>query len=512
MRRIWGNFTRSVSLLVLCANWVWAGQITHPFSLMEPPDYDNVLKTQPHDLHLTLTLPKDHFYQGEIIPVTLTYSNTGKDPYVAFLPNGDRSGRVQNVHFWGQDEHGQPVNDPIGWIFSMAISGGGPTPIENIGTASVTLTINQWLRFDHPGTYTVYADTISVHPGDKQTVKFQDTINIVSNKIAVTITPLPPDEEKKIVDDATQKIDAGYSWDASPEASHVQNEDLAREKAHTAEAAIEILRYLQTPAARAALRSRLDKIPTYTITTGRFDADAALLGAPDRPAEAKLILDDVQVGHLKIDSSLVGLYVQLKSYPEFMDYMTWERRTLTPADIPQRQAVDKAWTQSRKDAEKEILAATLEAAPKTGIHNLDVIWTAFLTNPSDPDYCAQAIAHQLDFSHERQLQLLEIVRNCYCRHLLPSEKDHSADFLPLVRLYLGPPTYNRDALMILSYARPDEAHDIAVKDLDSSGPHGFYFNREGNLGLLAVTLLENPHIQWTEEQKSILNAMRRPPR
>ncbi len=137
---------------------------------------------------------------------------------------------------------------------------------------------------------------------------------------------------------------------------------------------------------------------------------------------------------------------------------------------------------------------------------------AFQYNPFDTDYRGPAIAHQLDFDHDRQLRLLDLAAMDACRHHLPQEKDTSADFMPLVRLYLGAPAYNRNALMILSYANPQEAHDLTLADWAS--PEHHYFNYEHQdtdapMGKLAVTLLENPKIKWTDEQKEILDHMRR---
>ena len=431
------------------------------------PDYEAVLADQPAGLRLTMTLPKDHFYQGEKIAATLTYSNTGKDSYAAWIMRGDRSGRIQDIRFFGQDEHGTSVEDPIGWIYMMVISGGGLTQSKELkdgSSAETTVFINQWLRFDHPGTYTVFAEADNVRTEIVTATNYDKSAHLVSNKVTITIAPLPPDQEKKIVDDALLQIVAAYDHHDDPKLTQTANEDKAHTMAYTAVPAIETLRYLQTPLARDALRSRLDKTPEYMLAGGHFEMEAALLGAPDRPKEAQFILDDVQAGKLKVDNSLVGLYAQLKSYPQFMEEMAWERRTLTPAQIPQRQTISATWDKSRKDAEKEILAAARAASSKTGVSDLDLIWTAFLTNPSDPDYRAPVVAHQLDFSHDRQLQLLRLVEIYFCGHMAPPGKNYTPDFLPLVRLYLGAPAYNRNALMILSYARPDEAHDITLAD------------------------------------------------
>ncbi len=41
-----------------------------------PTDWQNTRKAQPEGLTLKLTLPKDHYYQGEVINAALKFSNT----------------------------------------------------------------------------------------------------------------------------------------------------------------------------------------------------------------------------------------------------------------------------------------------------------------------------------------------------------------------------------------------------------------------------------------------------
>ena len=158
----WCKYVLVVFLLVLGLGRA-AGQIT-TFELPDletPPDYNKFLAEQPPGLRLTLTLPKDHFYQGEVIHATLTYTNTGKDVREVEL-NGN--GRADSVRFFGSDEHGTAVDDPIAWCSTLH---GGATTIKSLhdgDSGSVTLTMNEWVRFDHPGTYTVFAISTAVQP------------------------------------------------------------------------------------------------------------------------------------------------------------------------------------------------------------------------------------------------------------------------------------------------------------------------------------------------------------
>jgi hypothetical protein len=269
-------------IIAFCALCLPAGLLTAQdsrlFSWPDAPTYEKALASQPKDLTLTVTLPKDHFYQGEIINATLTYSNSSNENYKVTLAKGDRSGRVQDIRFFGGDDHQTAVEDPIGWIYYRGFFGGGRVEIKSLGTGSVTLIMNQWLRFDHPGIYTVFAISTAVRPEKQASPNVDNSIQLVSNKITLTITPLPADQEKKIVDDATQNIDAGYHREDAPDLTAAANDDKAHEKAYAVEPDIEILRYLQTPLARAALRARLDKTPEYMIAANHTRRDSPTAG------------------------------------------------------------------------------------------------------------------------------------------------------------------------------------------------------------------------------------------
>jgi len=474
------------------------------------PDYAKVRAAQPAGLSLELTLPKASFYQGEIIRGTLTYKNSGSVTWVAILAQGDRSGRVQDVRFFGADDQGREVEAPIEWVYrSGPMIGGGRIREASLGTGTVTLIANQWLRFDHPGTYTIFAESAAVRSGG---TPYKNESNapllLVSNKVTVTITPLDPTQETRIVAEAAHAIDDGYQLANQIGRDAAVNDDRASRMVYAAEPAIATLRYLQTPAARAALRARLDKTPEIMLAGGHWEMIAALLGAPDRPAEAALILADVRAGRLSADSGLVGLYAQLKTYPLQIAALP-PGQVITPEDGRHFADAESALNRARRQAQDELLDAAKQVTAATGQTNLDLLWTAFFTNPYDATYRKPLVAHQLDLSHDRQLQLLQWLSMSACSpHALPGEPDLASEFLPLVRLYLGPPAYSRQALMIFSYARPEEAHAIVNADMVLERPH--YFNNDGNVGGLAAVLHDNPKIHWTQKQLQAFDQLRFP--
>ncbi len=452
---------------------------------MEPPDYDRLLAAQPPGLSLKITLPKDHFYQGEIIEATLTYGNEGKEAREVTLNTIDRSGRAQDVRFFGRDEHGAAVDDPVGWIYLHGYMGGGAgwktVSLHDGGTGSVTLTMNQWLRFDHPGTYTVYAVSTAVESAGARRLENDP---IVSDKITLTITPLDPAEEKRIVDGAVAKIDEGYRLDDGVE----PGDEKARKKAYAVEPELAKLRYLQSPLARAALRAGLDRIPRYALADGRWDVDAGLYGAPDRPAEAALILADVRAGRRKADENLAAVYTTLKTYPLTVAEHAAFQQGLTSEGV----AAESKGTEARAAATAEIFAAAREASPKTGANEADLIWEAFLTNPFDPANRAPAATHQMEFSHEQKLRLLSMVQTEL--GIPVASEAHRLDpgeFLPVARQYVGDPAYNADALTILVKARPEEARDLIVRELKN--PEHHYLKLHGHMDhTVQVALLALP--------------------
>jgi hypothetical protein len=107
------------------------------------------------------------------------------------------------------------------------------------GRWSITLPANQWLRFDRPGTYRIYARSTRPQTGSAKATHLSiPGIELVSDIPTIRIMPLTAERERELLARAKAELDQGD------------------EKARSG---VETLRYLQTPAARRTLVRLLPK-------------------------------------------------------------------------------------------------------------------------------------------------------------------------------------------------------------------------------------------------------------
>jgi len=435
--------------------WTAYGQLGAP-----APVWADVRKQQPDGLLLKMTLPKNHFYQGEIINAALEFSKTSANPYHLWIGNYDRSGRIPDIAFYAQDAAGQSVPDPLAWYFMMGGMGGGMGNFQDLGTWTITLAANQWLRFDKPGVYTLYAWSNRVKKGNHLAVKQSfdaDAVPLVSDQVQITIDPLPPETEKHIIDTAQGMIDGSGNMSAS---------DMAQ------------LRYLGTPAARAELIPFLANEPTA------FDASMGLCASPDPTAEAANILAAVSAGKLPLRGDVSFTYPRLKTHDLFANFLAAKP---SPQDAQQ---FGQQLAAALKQAQDEITAAALKASGGKGDAYIQVLLTKFQQNSSDPAIRADLVQHQLELSEQQADGLLE------GWGYLGGE-----DFLPLARKMAGDPTYNLAAFMALVKAKPDEARVLMAADARLPKSKIFTNNR-GSFQYDRVHLAPSP----TPELDAVLRA------
>jgi hypothetical protein len=299
---------------------------------LSPPEWRSIRQSQPEGLQLKLTLPKDHFYQGEMIKASLEFSNLSPTPYHLWTGNYDRSGRIPDIAFYAQDVAEQPVPDPLAWYFVMGGMGGGMGNFQDLGKWTIALPVNQWLRFDKPGVYTLYAWSNRVQKGPKQHppgLAHRDAgIPLVSDKVEITIDPLSSEMEQQIIAQAKTDIARGGGL-AAPA--------LAR------------LRYLQTPAARAEL------IPLLADRNLAFDAAMGLCAAPDPGSEAPEILTAVGQGQLPLRGDITSFYSRLKMYDFVAKFLAQKNDPLAA------QRFGREMQTTMTQAQDEITAAALKA-------------------------------------------------------------------------------------------------------------------------------------------------------
>ena len=430
-----------IKLLAATLLCLLAGAITSsaqsPF--LQTPNWREVRKLQPGELQLKMTLPKDHFYQGEIINAALEFSNTSATPYHVWIGTSDRSGRITDTAFFANDATGVPVVDPLKWYFMMGGFGGGLGNYKELGNWSITLPANQWLRFDKPGVYTLFAWSNRVQKGEiAHSPERAVLVPLVSDKVQITIDPLPPDAEKQIIAQAREKIASGGK---------------------PAGEAIEQLRYLGTPAAGAEL------IPLLSNEATAFDAILGLCAAPDPGAEAGTILAAVRQGKLPLQGEVVFLYSSLNAYDLLMKFVAAQ------PDSPEARQLAQEITPAMNQARDEITAAALSASGGKGPAYIQALLTKFQENNRDPAARAALVQHQLELSVEQAISLLEGWDN------LGGE-----DFLPLARKMAGAPTFSVAALGALVKSKPDEARALLIADA-SRPKSGFFSSSNGSFGM-----------------------------
>jgi hypothetical protein len=411
------------SLVLLLAT----GQACRAQDETPPPSWQTVRNHQHAGVHLLLALPKIHYYMGEVITATLTFSIESKDPYFLSGPSGGRSGRVNDVAFRGEGDDHRPIPDPLEWYLkNHFLMGGGGGTQKRLGPLEFSLAANQWLQFERPGTYQLYAWSSCLVPGVRGSVYDQrpPRVELVSDPVTITIEPLPGEAEKKIIEEATQALN---------KQREVGRFDLAFD-------ALERLRFLQTPAASDALLQFVD--------VGGSETSLAFYGRPNYAASAAHILTLVQEGRLGLSENLLYLYSGLKS-GSFLDFVSGDD-AMQPGRLAREELFAAARRVIEKGGQNEAFFADL------------IAW--YRRNPQDPAIRSLLIQRQLELT-QTQIDAVFGERFTTEKHLL-AEKD----FLPLIRELSKPERHNPVALKALAKLAPEEAKPIILEDIRLNRP------------------------------------------
>jgi hypothetical protein len=220
---------------------------------------------------------------GERIPIDLSFTGPGNKQFEITMSSYDRSGRMAYEQFDVEPNSGW--SDPLALYFGSQRSfmGGG---LSSLGVLSPTptvmhLNLNEWIRFDQPGSYTVVVTSHRV--GDSldanRTISHPSDLLLKSNPIHLKIVPANNTWQKAklaaIIDElSTHPVAAGIQSPAR-------------------EAAVADLRYLGTPQAAQVMAQHLrDDEPTMM-----YQCAFGLIGLPETvrskaiAAMDKLILD-----------------------------------------------------------------------------------------------------------------------------------------------------------------------------------------------------------------------------
>jgi len=405
-------------------------------------DWQKVRAHQIALVHLKMILAKKEFYQGEKIEATLEFSNDDPDTY-----SHDYSLEPNSVVFHAKDSLGHDLVDPLwksnDWRFLFLSSFSTFTIWPQGHHYTLTQTVNDNVRFDQPGVYTLYAQ------GNVNTQYYSpkgEMIPLVSDPVTITVVPLPPKKERQIIAAAIQKI-GPLDSPTYPNAA--------------TQKAIAELNYLQTPSARDELIVLLGHPLLAPIAIN------GLLAAPAPSTEAEHMLAAVRAGKLVLDADGVCFYARLKLCKLTQGH--------SPQDFPaqEREMLFEKVLKEGDLARQEITTAMLQATAGQVPAHIEALWTAFeviarLKMPGDEDSDggiarAAVIAHQLELSDKA------------INKLLANWPAYGIDgFLPLVRREAKSRRDNPNALIALCKLSPDEARPLVLAEMVRPG--SLFFN------------------------------------
>jgi hypothetical protein len=139
---------------------------------------------------LQLSVTKTKFRAGELIPLELEFTSAASDRYQINLATYDRSGRMSYEQVLLDPKEG--TSDPLELYFNSAwgFLGGGLTGFKLLSTSptSIHLDLNEWVRFDLPGTYRL--TVISRRVSDTRATDYPQNagIELKSNPIELQIS------------------------------------------------------------------------------------------------------------------------------------------------------------------------------------------------------------------------------------------------------------------------------------------------------------------------------------
>jgi hypothetical protein len=396
--------------------------------------WKDVRDHQPPGLHLKMTLPKDHFFQGEEIDATLEFSNDDTTAKYSL-----EVGYTPCAIFHADNEKGQPVIDPVRWIHTWFNSDfGGMIGFHDLGEYTCTLPANENVRFDQPGIYSLYASA-TLNRSDSPAHN-TGAVDIVSDPVAITITPITSDQEQQVIAGAIPMISTVDSPSGLDESTRK---------------GINELKYLQTPSARAELTKLM--IRPQLVEPAAWGLEAS----PDPAAEAGHLLDAVRTGNLVLGPYGVTIYAELKA-GRLVQLIT------LPPDLGNPD-VQKRLSEMRtimEQARQEITAAMVQSTGnEKGTAHAEALWTAFeevassrgMPDERFPDGGAaqRAVAeHQLELS------------DATVKRLLTSWTSYGGpEFLPVVRREVAKRSENPNALIALCTIKPDEARPLVLAEM-----------------------------------------------
>jgi len=196
-------------------------------------------------LQVSSASDQSEFHIGETIPLKLAFSSVVRDRHQINMAQYDRSGRMGYEQFILSPADGavDPLAGHLGGI------GGGLTGFKFLSPEpwTITLNLNEWVRFTKPGDYRLSVTSNRVGIKDPSNPLGASPVTVRSNEITLRIVPATEAWQKLILNSAVATLDVPPPLKPQDLETHTKSRRRA----------LETLRFLGTAAATKELAKRL---------------------------------------------------------------------------------------------------------------------------------------------------------------------------------------------------------------------------------------------------------------
>lgn len=226
----------------------------------------------PPGLSLAISFSKETYHLGERIPVTLRFANRTSADYVV----NTRIGRslFPDITFHLDGPPGDSC-DPLATLCGSGV-GNGLSGEERIGEYSQGFDLNEWIRFDAPGSYRLYCTSNRVHRERDRS----KPVRLCSQIVNVTIIPAGEEFVRRTVRDAVGALES-------------DDHDVRRRAARR-------LRFLAAPEAVGAL------VPLFGDRVLSWEAYFGIVGSRDWKHAEKCLWNNLEIPDTVVDSNFIG--------------------------------------------------------------------------------------------------------------------------------------------------------------------------------------------------------------
>jgi hypothetical protein len=313
---------------------------------------------------------KDTFHIGERIPLVLSFTGPKDKRFAIDLASYDRSGRMSEDTFNVEPKSGWA--DPLAAYFRYGSYMGGLRGGQSLSSKPVTIkaNLNEWVRFNEPGTYILTVTSHRVGPTSKRMEGFpHDEIDLVSANSVKLIIVSPTAEWQ---DEALSRIVRDLPKNRTGEAK-------SDELNESQENAYSDLRYLATAAAVRLLAAQLRD-------DGASESDAyfGIIGLPHEEREGALVSMRLLLDQPEFPVDMM-----------FLEAMSWLRmpdeRESAPHETLDKEVVEayEAKRLEARDGEWQTLVLALHKKKGAALHATET--TLLETEPVHPDPSITAV-------------------------------------------------------------------------------------------------------------------------